>query len=161
VLKSRTGVIRNGHFKVTDRAQRYRANRNIPGKQKHCFACGKPRPRDVHHIDGRENNGDPSNLTRACRSCNVRIANVMRRAGLGTKTRQYNPKRAGGHAAHSLGAYLTAVEILNGKQPGNMSSAVRTLQATSEAQRSEYARRIWEIRKERYGPSGRRDSVPF
>ena len=103
VLKSRTGVIKNGQFRVTDRAHRYRANRNLAARQKHCFACGRPQPRDVHHIDGRENNGNPSNLTRACRSCNVRIANVMRCAGLGTKTRQYNPKRK--TDAHSLGAY--------------------------------------------------------
>lgn len=173
VLKSQKGVIRNGSFRpansITDRAKRYRANRNIEPRQKNCFACGKPNPRDVHHIDGNESHGDPGNLTKACRSCNVRIANTMRRAGLGKKTRQYNPSKrrpsSKGDGARSLGAYLSAVQIVRGDQPGNVTSAVKTLRATTPGQRSEYARRIWDIRRERYGPTGRSESsqseIPF
>jgi hypothetical protein len=159
VLSSIRGHVRNGRF-VTDRANRYRAQAHATGKR--CFACGAPNPRDVHHLDGHESNDHPSNISRCCRSCNTRIANVMRKAGLGTKTRQYNPRsKARSHGSRSLGSYLSAVQIVKGEQPGNVSAAVRDLQATSPSQRSEYAEQIWKIRKERYGPTGRRDTLPF
>lgn len=150
---------------ITDRAKRYRARAAAP-QQRHCFACGRPRPRDVHHIDGNESNGNPKNLTRACHSCNGKIAHIMRKAGLGTLTRQYNPKRRGqSQSARSLGAYLSSIMILKGEQPGNVSAAVRSVQATSPAQRAEYAKRIWEIRRERYGATGRskpsQKEIPF
>jgi hypothetical protein len=163
VIKSQAGRVENGRFKpvsqITDRAKRYRANAAAPPKHR-CFACGNPRVRGVHHIDGREDNSRQKNLTWACNSCNVKIANTMRKAGLGKVTRQYNP-RARSHGASSLGAYLSSVAIAKGEQPGNVTSAVRTIQATSDAKRTEYAKRIWEIRRERYGSTGRRDSLPF
>ena len=172
VLKAQAGRIQNGRFKpvseITDRAKRYRANAAAPPKHA-CAFCGNPRVRGVAHIDGNEANTSARNLTWTCNSCNVRTANVMRKAGLGTLTRQYNPRRrpsAAAHGARSLGAYLSSVQILKGNQPGNVSAAVRTVQATSPSKRREYAERIWEIRKERYGPSGRKDGgrdneVPF
>jgi hypothetical protein len=138
---------------ITDRAKRYQAQNNVDPREDRCFACGAPNPLDVHHIDGREDNGEPENLTRACRSCNVQIANVMRTAGLGKKTVQFNKKPKQG--APSLGGYLTAVQILKGEQAGNVAAAVREIRATSATQRSAYARRIWAIRRKRYGASGR------
>lgn len=169
VLNSRPVMIRNPKpvSKITDRAKRYRANKSAP-QQRHCFACGRPRPRDVHHIDGNESNGEVRNLAKCCHSCNGKIGHVLRRAGLGKLTRQFNPSKkskARGAAAKSLGAYLSSVMILKGEQPGNVSSAVRTVQATSPRQRAEYAARIWDIRRERYGPTGRtagkQGEIPF
>jgi len=164
VLKAQAGRIQNGRFKpvsqITDRAKRYRANAAAPPKHR-CFACGNPRVRGVHHIDGREENDQPHNLTWACNSCNVKIANTLRNARLGTTTRQYNPKRPIRISAPSLGAYLSSIAITKGEQPGNVAAAVRTLQATPHAKRVEFAKRIWDIRRERYGPSGRQESLPF
>lgn len=229
---------------VTDRAKRYRAKGNV-APQKNCFACGAPRTNgksrtglDVHHILGDESDDRRQNLTKACRACNTKIANVMRKAGLGTKTRQFNPKdydkvakkiresierkaekgwtaeqiaekiwlvygrpteargntlrvwffapgkslndltpaeefqigapnprgvkkRARSHAAPSLGAYLSALAIMKGEQPGNVSQAVKLVHDTDPAQRSAFASRIWQIRRERYGPTGRQESLPF
>jgi len=160
VLKVTPGLVVNGRFKpvhtITDRAKRYRAQ-NIP-LDKRCFACGSPRARDRHHIDGHESHGDVKNLARACRSCNVRIGNVMRKAGLGKKTQQFNPTATG---ASSLGQYLSAVQIVRGAIPGNVKSAVALLHATSPGTRSRFAKQIWETRRERYGPTGRQDSLPF
>ena len=167
VISAQPGVFVRGSFRpiseLTDRAKRYRANATVSGSRR-CFASGVSNPRDVHHIDGNESNCDKRNLARCCRPCNTKIANAMRKAGIGIKTRQYNPKRrktGGGTGANSLGQYLSAVQIVRGDQPGNVASAVKTLQATSSSERSQYAAQIWKIRKERYGPSGRKDSVPF
>ena len=46
---------------------------------------------------------------------------------------------------------------------GDVADAVALIHATSKAKRSEFQKDIWEVRKERYGPSGRKDggSVPF
>lgn len=157
------GRIENGRFRptseITDRAKRYRANKSDATPKKHCFSCGAKNPRDRAHIDGNESNNDPRNLAPQCRSCNVRFANTLHKAGVGKKTRQYNPKKRA--SSPSLGAYLSAIAIARGDQPGNVTSAVRTLQATTPAQRSQYAKRIWEIRRERYGSTGRQDSLPF
>ena len=141
---------------LTDRAKRYRAQKHEP-RTGRCFACGNPKTRDIHHLNGRESDGDPDNLTRACRSCNIRIGNVMRRAGLGTKTVQFNKGRSSG--ASSLGAYLSAVQILKGDAPGNVADAVRTVRATSKSQRSSFAKQIWEKRRDRYGDSGRANGL--
>lgn len=150
--------------KITDRAKRYRANADAP-KQANCFACGRPRPRVVHHVDGNESNGDVKNLTRACHSCNGKVAAIMRRVGLGKPTRQFNPKHRGrsktSSGARSLGEYLSAIAILKGEQTGNVASAVRTVKETTPHRRSEFAAKIWQIRRERYGKSGRQQEIPF
>jgi hypothetical protein len=39
--------------------------------------------------------------------------------------------------------------------------AVAVIRATPPVRRSEFAQEIWQRRRERYGPSGRGDSVPF
>ena len=130
---SQPAIVVNGHL-VTDRAKRYRAQQSVEPMDR-CFACGAKNPLDVHYIDGHEDNGEPFNLTRACRSCNVIIANVMRRQRMGVKTRQFNPARPG-HAP-SLGAYLSAIQIVKGEVPGSVHSAVKTIQGTSARKRSE------------------------
>lgn len=109
-------------------------------------------------MNGEESDTRADNLAWSCRPCNVTVGNVMRRAGIGRVTCQYNPRAAG---ASSLGEYLSAVRILKGEVTGDVSEAVRTVHATSPDQRSEFASEIWRIRKERYGPSGRSGSVPF
>jgi len=113
---------------------------------------------EVGHLDGHEENTARENLIWTCRSCNVRCGHVLRRTGLGRLTRQYNPRSSG---ARSLGEYLSAVRILRGEIDGDVRAATETVHATSPEERSEFAREIWEIRRKRYGPTGRSDSIPF
>lgn len=40
-------------------------------------------------------------------------------------------------------------------------AAVEMIRGTPPERRSEFAHEIWSRRRERYGPSGRSDSVPF
>ena len=171
VLKSQAGRIENGRFKpvsqITDRAKRYRANAAAPPKHR-CFACGNPKVRGVAHIDGNEANTHPRNLDWTCASCNARMANTLRKARIGKKTAQYNPRRRqAASKAAPFGAYFAALDILNGKAPGNVQTAIRTVQSVPPETRHRYGKRLWEIRKERYGPSGRKDGgnydneVPF
>lgn len=159
------GRVENGRFKplseITDRAKRYRANTADQSPKRRCFSCGAKNPRDRAHIDGNESNNHPSNLAPQCRSCNVRFANTFKRHGKGIRTRQYNPR--GKAPSPAFGAYISSLQILKGEENGNVTSAIRTLQDTSPAKRSEYAKKVWELRKKYYGPSGRKDggAVPF
>ncbi len=61
-----------------------------PGTPRVCVYCGSDATM-VDHVDGNESHGNPENLAFSCRPCNTTKANVMHAAGIGTKTRQYNP----------------------------------------------------------------------
>ena len=133
-----------------------------PPAPKICFAY-ESRARDIHHLNGDESDVKPPNLAWACRPCNVRIGNVMRRAGIGRKTRQYNPSSHDvTSGATSLGAWMNAVASIRG-EGGTMpvSYAVALIHATPPDARSEFAREIWSKRKSRYGPTGLKDAAPF
>ena len=159
---------------ITDRALRYRANSEecLPGGPRRCWWCGKrtiimkPPTIEVAHIDGDETNTNRENLAWTCRSCNQRVAAVMRKAGVGRPTNQYNPKRKR-KGATDYREYARALGVLDGSAIGDVADAVALIHATSKAKRSEFQKDIWEVRKERYGPSGRKDggaggdSVPF
>ncbi len=75
---------------ITDRARRYRAQRNVTGP-KRCVLCGKRGRLDVMHLDGNESHGEKENLAYGCRSCNGKLAAAFKRIGAGKLTRQYNP----------------------------------------------------------------------
>ena len=101
----------------------------------------------MHHLDGEEKNADPANLVWACRSCNTTVGVVMGRAGLGRRTRQFNPRAVG---AQSLGQWVTAVLSMKGQSDAmEPAAAVEMIHATPLERRSEFARRIWKIRRER------------
>src|SRR5208283_2202508 len=154
VLKSQAGRIENGRFKpvgqITDRAKRYRANAAAPPKHR-CFACGNPKVRGVAHIDGNEANSQPQNLDWTCSSCNARMANTLRKAGLGRKTRQYNPRRKPAADAPSFKQYGWAVSVMRGQTAGDVKAATDIVYATPPDKRSEYGHRFWRTRKQRYG----------
>jgi hypothetical protein len=97
-------------------------------------------------VNGHEEDSEPRNLIWTCRSCNVKSANTLRKAGLGRLTRQYNP--AGG--AETLGAWMNAVSSIKG-EGGTMAipEAVAMIHATSPAKRSEFANEIWGKRRQR------------
>lgn len=86
----------------------------------------------------------------------------MKKAGAGRRTNQYNAgrKRKG---ATDYREYAQALGILDGSAIGNVQDAIALIHGTSKAKRSEFQKDIWQVRKVRYGPSGRKDggSVPF
>jgi hypothetical protein len=141
---------------VTDRALRYRAVANMPDCERRCHFCGKPHTSnaqgksiEVAHINGHEEDTEPSNLSWTCRSCNVEMANGLRKAGRGRATRQYNPP--GG--ATSLAQYLTAIMSMKGLSSGmSVPAAVEMIHETSHAKRSQFANEIWEKRRARGNP---------
>jgi hypothetical protein len=143
---------------VTDRALRYRANACPPPGPRICALCGSTRNVEVGHVNGHEEDDAPENLIWTCRSCNVLCGNTLRHAGLGRRTRQYNP--AGG--AQSLAQWVTAVLSMKGESDAmNVSDAVEMIRATPSERRSKFAKEIWSNRRHRYGSTGRSDSVPF
>jgi len=110
----------------------------------------------VAHVDGNESNEAPHNLGPTCRSCNAKVAHVMKRHGVGRRTRQYNP-RGGSEGAHTLGQWMAAVMSMKGESDQmSISDAVAMIHATPASDRSRYAREIWRIRRE-HG-TGRTDS---
>jgi hypothetical protein len=112
-----------------------------------CAFCGSTANVEVHHVDGFEEHTEPSNVTFACRSCNVRIGIVMARAGIGRRTRQANPQAQG---AKSLRQWLTAVLSMKGESDKmSPSAAVEMVHATPPERRSEFAQQIWQIRRRR------------
>jgi len=101
----------------------------------------------VHHIDGFEEHTERSNLAWACRRCNTTIGIVMARAGLGRRTQQMNPQPQG---AKSLRQWLTAVLSMKGKSDAmDTAAAVEMIRATPPERRSQFAKEIWEIRRQR------------
>ena len=143
---------------VTDRALRYRANATPPPGARICCLCGEDRAGiEIGHVDGREENSNPSNLFWTCRSCNIRCGNTLRRAGIGRLTRQYNPQ---GDGAQTLGQWLTAVMAMKGQsQDMSVSDAVAMIHATPPDRRSKFAKEIW--RKRRQHGTDKPGAVPF
>ena len=65
---------------LTDRAQRYRAQKNVKGP-KQCFLCGSKRDLGVMHLSGDESDGDARNLAWGCRSCNQKLSHAFIKIG--------------------------------------------------------------------------------
>ena len=144
---------------VTDRALRYRANASPPPGDRQCAFCGSRRNVEIGHLDGHEEHGEPANLLWTCRSCNVRCANTLRRAGIGRLTVQYNPA---GKGAASLGAWLSAVLSTRGESDAMpVAAAVDMIRATPPEKRSEFAQEIWSRRRQHGTDRPSQDEPPF
>lgn len=63
--------------------------------------------------------------------------------------------------AKTMGAFVNALMISKGEVPGDSDAAAKLLHETPKSRRAEFQREIWAIRKDRYGPGGRQDSLPF
>ena len=143
---------------MTDRALRYRANVCPPPGQRICALCGSTRNVEVGHVNGHEEDNGPENLIWTCRACNVRCGNALRNAGIGRRTRQYNPA----DGAQSLAQWLTAVFSMKGESDAmSVADALAIIRATPPERRSRFAKEIWSHRRQHYGSTGRGDSVPF
>ena len=87
-------------------------------------------------------------------------ANSLRRAGLGQKTRQFNPGTQT-QSAKTLGQWLTAVQSMKGLSDAmTVGAAVAMIHGTPAEVRSGFAREIWRLRR-RHGTDGRKVEVPF
>ncbi len=123
-----------------------------------CHWCGANRDLMPHHLDGHEENNDPRNLLLVCRSCNTRAGIVLRRAGIGRLTRQYNPAQGG---AESLAEWIEAARVATGQiHPREMplEKAIAIVHATPPYRRSQFAEEIWAIRRAR---GTDKTAVPF
>jgi hypothetical protein len=88
----------------------------------------------------------------------VLCANALQRAGIGRKTRQYNPASAG---ATTLGQWLTAVTSMKGEWSDmTVQDAVAMIHATPPENRSRFAKEIWRLRRA-HGTDRRAGDVPF
>lgn len=155
---------------VTDRARRYRANSKAcrPAGPRRCWLCGSQRNVGAHHLDGDESNTRRGNLGWACKSCNTALGYAFKRAGLGHRTRQYNPKKRA-RRPHGFTQYAWAVGMICRKRDrakglcSNSSDplvldAVKIIRGTPAATRREYAKRAAAGRGARRGFL---DEVPF
>jgi hypothetical protein len=111
---------------------------------------------EVGHISGDERDSASENLIWNCRACNTRLGIVLKRAGIGRRTRQFNPPESEG--AKCLGQWLTAVMSMKGESDAMaVAAAVAMIRATPPERRSQFAGEIWQRRRER-GPD---KQVPF
>lgn len=99
----------------------------------------------VAHLDGHEENTMPFNLGLTCRSCNAKVDHVMKRLGMGRRTRQYNPS---GQGAGTLAQWMAAVTSMKGESDQMpVDTAVEMIHATPPEDRSHFAREIWRLRR--------------
>lgn len=103
---------------ITDRAKRYRAQKNAPPAPRRCHYCGSRQNVEVEHVDGFEEHIEPENLTWACRSCNTRKGVVFKNAGFGRRTRQYNPHYSFSAAAAGLAGRRAGAAARKAGRPG-------------------------------------------
>jgi len=83
----------------------------MSASRKALLWCGATVRLMVGHINGDKSNGTPENSGPTCRSCNATVAHVMKRHGIGRRTRQYNPRAEG---AQTLAQWMAAVMSIKG-----------------------------------------------
>lgn len=131
---------------VTDRAHRYRANKvldQIPATHRNrCHFCGVAGfnvPLMPGHIDGHEENNEPWNISPTCRSCNSSVGANFARAGIGRRTRQFNPTQP----IRTASEYRRVIDVFSGSGDlDELRAAIAKLQATSHAQRNRLSREL-------------------
>lgn len=132
---------------MSDRGLRYRATACPPPGERQCAFCGSRRNVEVGHLDGHEENTAPENLIWNCRACNTRLGVIFKRLGLGRRTRQFNPSNKG---ANSLGQWMAAITSMKGQSDAmTVPAAVALIHETPASKRSEFARQIWDLRRQR------------
>lgn len=131
---------------LTDRAKRYRAQKNVTGP-KVCVLCGSTENVGVMHLDGFEDNGEDANLAWGCKSCNGVLSAAFKKFGMGVRTDQYNPSKG----VPTFQQYTWAV-VNHTRGAHDEGGAI--IHATPKHKRVEYARRIAEAagrtKRERY-----------
>jgi len=122
---------------ITDRAKRYRAQKNVPAGKNRCTFCASGSNTVIDHVNGNESDGKPENLMRLCKSCNTRKGLTQARHRVGIRTRQYNPARI-----PTFRQFHQAASVLLGVIPGNVAQATQTVLQTPPETRERYADKI-------------------
>jgi hypothetical protein len=135
LAKSRPMTARN----LTDRAKRYRANRNPPPGPRRCNFCASRKNIDIDHVDGNEADDSPANKMYLCRPCNTTKGIVQARNRVGVRTRQYNPHTL---KIPTFAEFKQKAAVLLGVLPGDVGEATELVKATPPEKRSEYAGKI-------------------
>ena len=148
----------------------------IPEHPKVCAFCGA-RPQQtvlmVAHVNGREDDNEPDNLTWSCRQCNSVASNTLQNARLGRRTHQFNPTKSGGAA--SVGEWINAVGAITPhidrgdrglSSTMSVSDAVAMIRATPHHKRSEFWSKLRSGRAgraaDRWNPMARKQNMwPF
>ena len=122
---------------ITDRAKRYRANRQPPPGPRRCNFCGRRQNVDIDHITGDETDDEPENLMYLCRPCNTAKGITQARNRIGTRTRQYNPAKA-----PTFAQFKQHAAVLLGKARGSAAAATAAIRATPPRTRAQFAGKI-------------------
>jgi len=124
---------------ITDRAKRYRANRNPPPGRKICNFCASRKNVDIDHVTGDESDDDEANKIYLCRPCNTRKGITQARNRIGVRTRQFNPHT---FKVPTFAEFKQRAQVLLGIEPGDVGEATAAIRATPPERRAEYAERI-------------------
>jgi hypothetical protein len=122
---------------ITDRAKRYRANRNPPPGPRRCNFCASRRNIDIDHVTGDESDDSPQNKMYLCRPCNTAKGIVQARNRIGARTRQYNPIKV-----PTFAEFKHHAAVLLGVAPGDAARSTAAIRATPPEKRTEYADKI-------------------
>jgi hypothetical protein len=122
---------------ITDRAKRYRANRNPPPGRKLCAFCASRQNVDIDHVSGDESDDAPENLMYLCRPCNTRKGITQARNRIGVRTQQYNPQRV-----PTFAQFKHHAAVLLGVAKGDAGQATAAIRATPPATRAKFAEQI-------------------
>lgn len=124
---------------ITDRAKRYRANRNPPPGPRRCTFCARRKNVDIDHVTGDETDDSPANKMYLCRPCNTAKGIVQARNRIGTRTRQFNPHTI---KVPTFAEFKHHAAVLLGVIPGDAAQATAAIHATPPEKRAAYSGRI-------------------
>jgi hypothetical protein len=122
---------------ITDRAKRYRAQRNRPPGPKRCNFCARRQNVDIDHVTGDESDGEPGDLIFLCRRCNTSKGITQARNRIGVRTRQYN-----GTFRATLAKWKHSAAVLLGLAPGDAAEATEVIRLTPPSKRVEFGDQI-------------------
>lgn len=122
---------------ITDRAKRYRANKNPPPGPRRCTFCARRKNIDIDHVTGNESDDSPGNKMYLCRPCNTAKGIVQARNRIGTRTRQFNPVKV-----PTFAEFKHHAAVLLGLETGDPATSTAAIRATPPEKRVEYSGRI-------------------
>lgn len=122
---------------ITDRAKRYRANRNPPPGRKICTFCARRENVDIDHVNGDEGDDSPENKMFLCRPCNTQKGIVQARNRIGVRTRQFNPWKV-----PTFAEFKHSAAVLLGVAPGDVGEATERVRATPPEKRAAFAEKL-------------------
>lgn len=123
---------------ITDRAKRYRANRNPPPGPRRCTFCARRKNIDIDHVTGDESDDSPANKMYLCRPCNTAKGITQARNHIGRRTMQFNPVIR----IPTFAEFKHHAAVLLGVAEGDPAKATAAIHATPPEKRAEYSGKI-------------------